>query len=163
MKSLLIFSLLLCYIASYSQKYSQAQIDSMVKLFSSSELEELPPAFTGTNTTLVLFKTNKKNVDKFLEKDVAKFYSGKYILLEVGEALSPQDTSSTRFFVSILDRQNYGGHSVINREGTNTEYQILMTDKKLNKMYRYKYSDSCYACLFKYFFKNLEKLRAQTL
>ncbi len=160
--SLFVTLVFICNYSSYCQKYTQAQVDSMVKLFTSSENEELPPAFTGSNTTLVIFKTNKKNVDKFLENDIEKYYKGKYLLLEVGEALNPKDTSDTRFFVMVLDRLTYTSATTINRGSSNMEYQITMTDKKLNKIYRYKYSDGCYNCLFKDFFKKLEKLRGQT-
>lgn len=116
-----------------SQKYSQTQIDSMVKLFTSSENEDLPPAFKGSNTTLVIFKTNKKNVDKFLENDIEKYYKGKYLLLQVGEALNPKDTSDTRFFVMVMDRLAYTSATTINRGSSNMEYQITITDKKLKK------------------------------
>ncbi len=159
MKKLIIALLILVHYNGFSQKMTQAQIDNIVKLSYASE--EIAPAFTNTNTILVVFKGSKKNVNKYLEKDIEKEYKGDYRLLEAGEGLSPADTSKARFFVMVFDKFNSGYFSAGGRVSPETEYQMTMSDRKTGKIYYYKNTSSCYTCLFKEYFKKLEKLRTQ--
>jgi hypothetical protein len=158
-KILLLVFVLLCANA-YSQKYTQAQIDSIVKL--SSAAEEIPPTFIGQGSILVVFMDSRKNINKYLKKELEKQYKGEYRLLEQGEALDKSDTSKTRFFVTIREGYNSAWGSGSTRVSAETFYQMIMVDRLTKKTYTYKTATSCYSCLFEEYFKKLEKLRSQT-
>ncbi len=155
-KIITIFSVLLT-LKGYSQKYTQAQMDSIINFSTASE--EIAPDFIEENSILVVFKDTKKDINKYLEKKIEKEYKGEYRLIEPGEALSKNDTSKTRFFISIISRFNAGQGFGNNRISAETVYQMLMMDRKIGKTYYFKQTTSCYSCLFEEYFKKLEKLR----
>ena len=157
MKTLLFLISLFLSTNAIGQKYTPAQIDSMVKLFTYSE-EDIAPAFTGTNGTLIVFKHPTNLVNEKLEKNLKEHYKGAYTLLEVGEALNPKDTANSRFFVMVFERTNLGSGTGITTRSTEIEYSMMMTDRKTNKIYRYGLSTSCINCLFKKYFTTINKL-----
>ena len=120
----------------------------------------IAPEFPVENSILVVFKVSKKSINKYLEKNLEKYYKGEYRLLELGESLSPKDTSNTRFFVMAFDRASAGRFTPDGgREGPQTSYIMTMTDRKTNFVYYYPDASSCYNCLFKDYFIKLENLR----
>ena len=159
MKKLLSAIFVLICFNGFSQQMTQAQIDSIIKISFASE--EIAPAFTGTNTLLVVFKYSKKSINKSLEKDLQNEYKGEYRLLEIGEALDPKDTSKVRFIVMVFEGYSQGYSTDIGKVRSETEYKMTMTDRKNGKIYYYKKQSSCFSCLFKDYFRKLESLRAQ--
>ncbi len=152
MKSILFSALFFITSSAMCQKYTQAQIDSMVKMVEAGAGEEIAPAFNGTTSTLFIFKNQKNMVNEKLEKNVEEHYKGNYKFLETGEALSPKDTANARFFVMIFDRMQYASGTGVTRTSNEIEYSMTMTDRKTQKIYRYGLSTSCINCLFKQYF-----------
>jgi hypothetical protein len=160
MKNIFTIILLTVAFSGYAQKYTPAQIDSIVRLAAAAE--EILPAFIDSNSILVVFKETKKDINKYLEKQLEKQYKGEYRLLEQGESLNKSDTSRTRFFVSIINKFVSGYGSGNSRVSPETLYQMMMIDRKTGKTYTFKEATSCYSCLFETYFKKLEKLRTKT-
>jgi hypothetical protein len=151
---MMIALLVLISLHGAAQKNKEPNIDSMMKLINTSK-EQVPPDFDASKTILIIYKNVNKAVNKYLEKDIEKEYTGEYRLLELGEYINPKDTARARYFMRIQPKVTPGRFTESGRETPDTEYQIVLTDRRTMTMY-YSRSASCFTCLFKEYFKKLE-------
>jgi hypothetical protein len=154
MKQTMIAVFVLISLCGNAQKTKEPNIDSLMKLINTSK-ESVPPDFDGSKTILIIYKDTRNAVNKYLEKDIEKEYTGEYRLLEPGEYLNPKDTAKARYFMRIQPNFTAGRFTDNGRETPDMEYQIVLTDKRTMTMY-YSRSASCFTCLFKEYFKKLE-------
>lgn len=158
MKKMFTAVFVLLSLCASAQKNKQAAIDSMLNIVMGEG--ELPPGFTGNATTiLVIFKDKVNSVNKYLEKALEKEYTGQYRLLEQGETLSPKDTANVRYAVQILTTFKPGYFAAGGRQAPETEYRMMMLDRVSKTTYLSNKSTSCFSCLFKSYFKMLDKER----
>lgn len=155
---ILVFLILLSF-KGYAQKDTEPTIDSLLQLTNGQG--EIPPDFSSNKTVLIVFKYSRNSVNKYLEKALEKEYTGEYRLLEKDGYVNPKDTANARYFIMTMPKFIPGHFTAGGREGPETEYQMLMTDRVTKKIYYSKDSSTCFSCLFKDYFKKLEKLRAK--
>jgi hypothetical protein len=153
---LAVFIILSCH--SHAQN-TEPNIDSLMKLMDGQG--EIPPDFSSSKTILIVFKDAKNSINKYLEKALENEYTGEYRLLEQGEYISPKDTANARYFIMVMPKFVPGHFTAGGREGPETDYQMWMTDRVTKKVYYSKNTSSCFSCLFKDYFKKLEKIRAK--
>ena len=127
MKQIMVAFLLLITLYGTAQKSKEPNLDSMMKLMNSKE--EIPPGFNSSTTILIIYKDSRKAVNKYLEKDIEKEYTGEYRLIEEGDRLNPKDTAKARYFMKIVPKFIPGRFTESGRETPDTEYQIMMMDR----------------------------------
>jgi hypothetical protein len=160
MQKILASLLLLLCLNSYGQKGKEPNVDSMLNIMTSKE--ELPAEFAGSNTILIVYRDAANSVNKYLEKALENEYHGEYRLIDQGEHLNRKDTAKARYFVMIMPKFTPGHWAPSgDRQGPETEYQMVMTDRTTKTMYYFKKTSSCFSCLFKDYFKKLEQLRGK--
>jgi hypothetical protein len=158
MKQTIVALLMLLSLYSSAQKTKEPNLDSLRKLMSmiNTSKEQVPPDFDGSKTILIIYKDTRNAVNKYLEKDIDKEYTGQYRLLEPDDKISPKDTAMARYFMRIQPNFTAGSFTDHGRETPDMEYQIVLTDRRTMTMY-YSRSASCFTCLFKEYFKKLEE------
>lgn len=161
-KKILTFLILSILISSCGFKTPRA----WAKLETSLESGAIPPDFGKNNEVLLCTLSGIENIDHFIIRKVSDHYNGKVIFVTKKQLIKPP-------YNNIVTYRYYLDHyksseSTFASHPTKTDREILverptlncfMYDRLMKKKYNSNYTSNDYWRIYKFYAKNLEKVR----
>lgn len=130
--------------------------------------KQIPSGFGKEDVTLLVVRKGKRSYDKYLEKNFAEYYTGKYVLLEPGEERTRPyaDKKKYRYIFSedqitqTRTKGVYQGATRMRTEVDNTTIaKFQLEDRLTGEVYRTKHGTAAFSAWMRSYIQALEKAR----
>lgn len=130
--------------------------------------QQIPPNFGKEDVTLLVILKGTRSYDKYLEKNFAENYGGKYVIVDPMEARSQQyaDKKKYRYIFDedkTVNIDTYGIYQGKTRVGTqnvsSATAKFQLVDRLTGEVYKTKHGTGAFSAWMKAYIQELEKAR----